>query len=137
MKKIRIYHIPAFIEKIIVVVSFLLVAIGSFSENFGISALLEDILIVGGFVLLLLYQSRVWWFKNYVEWNKKQIYLKLGAGKGIKLKFATLNSCILQKELLLIKLKNGETISISIKEYNRSEVQKLQLLFMENIIDKL
>ncbi|MBD0402329.1 hypothetical protein [Flammeovirga sp. EKP202] len=137
MKKIRIYHIPPFVEKIVLTISFLLVAIGSFSENFGISEFLENTFIVGGFVILLAYQSRVWWFKNYVEWNTKQIFLKLGNNKGLKLRFNTLNSCILQKDTLLIKLKNGETISIAIKEYNRKEVQELQLLLMENIIDKL
>ncbi|NME67963.1 hypothetical protein [Flammeovirga aprica] len=137
MKTIKIYNIPSYIEKIILGFSFLVVALGSFSDNFGISELLENILIIVGFGLLLLYQSRVWWFKDYVEWNKKQIYLKLGTGKGIKLKFSYLHSCVLQKEFLLLKLKNGETISISIKEYDRKQVQELQLLLMENIIDKL
>ncbi|WP_044205932.1 hypothetical protein [Flammeovirga sp. OC4] len=137
MKKIRIYNIPPFVEKIVLSISFLLVAIGSFSDNFGISEFLENTFIIGGFVILLVYQSRVWWFKDYVEWNTKQIFLKLGNNKGLKLRFNTLNSCILQKDTLLIKLKNGETISIAIKEYNRKEVQELQLLLMENIIDKL
>lgn len=135
--KIHIYKIPNWVEKILAVISFLLVGIGTCSESLGIPELIENILIITGFSFLLIYQSRVWWFKNYVEWNKEQILIKLKTQKSIRLKYKHLLSSILQKNKWIIKFKNGEILEISIEDLERADIQKLHFILMENIIHKL
>lgn len=137
MDNIKIVYIPHWVEKTIAAVSFILVAVGSFASSFSLSETTENVFIVLGFTFLLLYQSRVWWFKNYVEWNKQQIFLKLNGNKGIRLKFKTINSAVLDKNQLFIKLKNEQELDLPISNLNRKNLQEVHLIIMENAIQNL
>lgn len=57
-----------------------------------------------GFLLQALYFSRMFWFKNYIQWNKKGAVIRINSFTGKSLRFDKIKATKLnEKEMILTK----------------------------------
>lgn len=93
-------------------------------------------LIVIGFLAILVYLSRMFWFKNYVGYNKIGMLIKTHYIKSKSLKFCEVESLTINDKALKIKSLN-KTIEIKIKDILDSDINKLIEILIEYSNNKL
>lgn len=87
-----------------------------------------------GFLLQALFFSRMFWFKNYVQWNKKGAIIKINAWIGKSLRFEEISTTELIGKKLVITKNNGNTVTFDLTEIVESDIQKLKKIFLTNTI---
>lgn len=87
-----------------------------------------------GFLLQALYFSQMFWYKNYVQWNKKGINIKVNSFLGKSLSFDQVKTTELNEKTLTITKDNGKIIMIDLNEIAESDSQKLNEIIIKNTI---
>lgn len=94
--------------------------------NKGISGL--------GFLLQVLFFSRMFWYKNYVGWNKKGATIRINSILGKSIMFDNIKGVELDKKKLIITQKNGKNLMFDLNEIAESDTQKLNEILVKNAI---
>jgi hypothetical protein len=87
-----------------------------------------------GFLLQVIYFSRMFWFKNYIQWNKKGAVIKINSFIGKSLSFDEIKTTELNEKKLTITKVNGKIITFDLKEISESDTQKLNEIIVKNTI---
>lgn len=87
-------------------------------------------LIILGFLALMVYQSQMFWFKNYIGYNKIGIVIKTNYIKGKKLKFNEIKNLVIDAGVLKIKSRN-KTIEVKFKDILDTDINKLLEILTE------
>ncbi|AZQ65493.1 hypothetical protein EI427_25100 [Flammeovirga pectinis] len=134
MESIKILKISKWIRHAVAVLIFIIVLLGTLDLP---TKELSKPIIVFGFFLAMLYQSKILWFKHYVEWNKNYIVIKVNAKKALNITFSDIQSSVLKKDKLFLTKKDKEEVVIDLKNIKREDAQKLHFIMMENAISNL
>ena len=117
---------------LILSIIFLLVGIFEFipfenpKMNKGISGI--------GFLLQAIFFSRMFWYKNYVQWNKKGATIRINSILGKSIIFDNIKGTELDEKKLIITQKNGKKIMFDLNEIAESDTQKLNEIIVKNTI---
>mgnify|MGYP005872630381 CR=1 FL=1 len=95
---------------------------------------LNKYILKSGFLLQALYFSQMLWYKNFVQWNKKGINIRINSFFGKSLSFDQVKSTELNEKRLTIIKKNGDKITIDLNEIVDSDSQKLNEIIIKNTI---
>lgn len=87
-----------------------------------------------GFLLLTIYFSRMFWYKNYVQWNYKGIHIKIKSFIGKSISFEKIKENHFNKETITITKTNGKKITINLEGISKSDTEKLNKIITENMI---
>jgi len=87
-----------------------------------------------GFLLQALYWSKLFWFKNTVQWNKKGAVIRIKSIFGKSLRFDEIKSTELEEKIMTITKKDGTKIKFDIKEFEESDSHKLNEIMIKNTI---
>lgn len=87
-----------------------------------------------GFLLQALYFSKMFWYKNYVQWNKMGAVIRINSLFGKSFKFLEVQSTELNNKTLTITKINGEKITIDLNKISESDIQKLNEVIVKNTI---
>ena len=87
-----------------------------------------------GFLLQVLYFSKMFWYKNYVQWNKKGANIRVNSFWGKSLSFDQIKTTELNKKTLTITKNNGNKITLDLNEIAESDSQKLNEIIIKNTI---
>lgn len=87
-----------------------------------------------GFLLQAIYFSRMFWYKNYVQWNKKGANIRVNSFWGKSLNFEQIKATELNEKTLTITRTNGNKIIFNLNEIVDSDSQKLNEIIIENTI---
>ncbi len=87
-----------------------------------------------GFLLQTLYFSRMFWYKNYIQWNKKGAVIKINSFLGKSLSFNQIKTTELNEKKLIITKDNGKIITFDLNEITESDTQKLNEIIVKNTI---
>ena len=87
-----------------------------------------------GFLILTIYFSKMIWYKNYVQWNKKGIVIRIKSFLGKTLKFDKIKSTELNENRLIIIKTDGNKVQIDLTEIEKSDTQKLNEIILKNSI---
>lgn len=114
------------LDSLIVIIGFILFIIG-FTALFGIFN--EKLSSLAGLAaLLILYpQTKNFFFKNYIFWNKKGGSMKLNY-KSFSFQFEDIKNIAIENEKLLIDLKNGSSKEFSIIDINQEDLNNLLMI---------
>ncbi len=117
---------------LILSVIFLLVGIFEFIpfENPKINKGISGI----GFLLQALFFSRMFWYKNYVQWNKKGATIRINSILGKSIMFDNIKGTELNEKKLIITQKNGKKFMFDLNEIAESDTQKLNEIIVKNTI---
>mgnify|MGYP003609989001 CR=1 FL=1 len=85
----------------------------------------NEFLIKIGFLFQVLFFGRMFVYKNYVQWNKKGIYIKVNRFLGTNLSFDDIAKIDYQNDIILIKKKNDKEIPINLHNIHPSDTLNL------------
>lgn len=86
-----------------------------------------------GFLLQTIYFTKMFWFKNYIQWNKKGITIKLHIVTSITLIFNDISGCEIKDTTFIISLKYGNTYIFNVEHVVMEDVIKLQQIIENHI----
>ncbi|MCA0154545.1 hypothetical protein [Winogradskyella vincentii] len=87
-----------------------------------------------GFLLQALFFSRMFWYKNYVEWNKKGVTIRINSFLGKSIMFENIKKTELDDQKLVITQRNGKIFTFDLKEIAESDSKKLNEIIIKNTI---
>ncbi len=117
---------------VLLIISLLFIVFGSFEIiEFGYKKT-NRILIILGFLFQALFYSKMFWYKNYVEWNKIGMNIKLNKFIGKSIEFDFVKKVELENENLIITEKSGREILFNINNVEIKDVEKLVELIKLN-----
>ena len=85
-----------------------------------------------GFVILIIMLSKRFWYKNYVEYNKLGIVIKLNLITDKTLKFNEIDKIKINDDKLIVKLNSERKFEFNITDINSSDINKLLRILVEN-----
>jgi len=118
----------------ILILSVVLILIGSFELFDFKNPIINKSLTASGFFLQALFYSRFIWHKNYFQWNKKRTYIRINSWVGKSISFDQIKSTELNENDLIITKKNGNKYKIHLNNIVKSDVQKLNEILIKNTI---
>lgn len=103
-KKIQFDNMNNWIWIVILILSLIFILIGSFEliefENPKLNKSISAI----GFFLQVIYFSKMFWYKNYVQWNKKGVVVRINSFMGKTLRFDEIKKTeLIEKKLIITK----------------------------------
>ena len=121
-----------FITILVLSIVFLLVGIFEFIpfENPKINKRISGV----GFLLQALFFSRMFWYKNYIQWNKKGAVIRINSFIGKSLSFDQIKTTELNEKKLKITKTNGKIVTFDLDEIAESDTQKLNEIIVKNTI---
>ena len=84
-----------------------------------------------GYLYQAIFHSRMFWFKNYVQWNKTGILIRIKSFFGKSISFENVIDSKLENNILTIYEYNGKNYNFDLTEIDEKDSQKLS-----NIINK-
>jgi hypothetical protein len=91
-------------------------------------------LTVAGFILQIIYFSRMFWYKNYIQWNKKGAVIRINSWSGKSLSFNQIKKTELIDKKLIITKYNGSKVTFDLNKIVESDTQKLSEIIVKNTI---
>ena len=76
----------------------------------------------------------MFWYKNYVQWNKKGAVIRVNSWSGKSLSFDQIKKTELTEKKLIITKDNGKTVTFDLNEIAESDTQKLNEIIIKNTI---
>ena len=94
--------------------------------NKGLSAL--------GFLLQVVYFSRMFWFRNYVQWNRKGAVIKINTFLGKTITFDEVKKVELFENKIIIDKKDGSKVTFDLEDIETSDVEKLNEIIVRHAL---
>ncbi|MEP2280955.1 hypothetical protein [Maribacter sp.] len=133
-KKIHFDNMKSWIWIAILILSLVFILAGTFElfqfENPKLNKRISAV----GFFLQVIYFSKMFWYKNYVQWNKKGAVIKINTWSGKSLSFDQIKKTELIEKKLIITKDNGKTVTFDLNEIAESDTQKLNEIIVKNTI---
>lgn len=109
MEKIKFDNLQSKKVRIIIVLVFILSLIGVFKPFNLFSEEIYKWLFTTGLLVYSIFFSRMFWFKNYVQWNKKGIVIKINSwiGFGKSIRFDEIKSINFEGDTIELTLFGG------------------------------
>ena len=79
-----------------------------------------------GFLLEALFFSKLFWFKNFVQWNNLRAFIRIDSFWGKSLSFNKIKTTELNEKKLKIIKTNGKTVIFHLNEIMESGIKKLK-----------
>lgn len=78
-----------------------------------------------GFIILSIYNTRMFFFKNYVQWNKRGALIKIDSFMGKSFTFDNITGTELNAKTLIITQNNGKVTTFDLTDITENDTQKL------------
>ena len=111
--------------RLLIIFSIIFLFIGIFEIPIFNNSRFNELLIKIGFLFQVLFFGRMFVYKNYVQWNKKGIYIKVNRFLGTNLSFDDIAKIDYQNDIILIKKKNDKEIPINLHNIHPSDTLNL------------
>ena len=111
--------------RLLIIFSIIFLFIGIFEIPIFNNSRFNEFLIKIGFLFQVLFFGRMFVYKNYVQWNKKGIYIKVNRFLGTNLSFDDIAKIDYQNDTILIKKKNDKEILINLHNIHPSDTLNL------------
>ena len=81
-----------------------------------------------GYLSQAIFFSRMFWFKNYVQWNKKGIVVRIKSFFGKSISFENVKNSKLENNILTIYENNGKSYNFDLTEIDEKDSKKLNVI---------
>ena len=126
MKRIKFDNIQAnwFLTSLIVL-SLICLMVGSFELITFENPIINKRISAIGFASQALFFSRTFWYKNYLQWNKKGMFIRINSFSGKSIAFKTIESTKLENNLLTIYKNDGNSFAFDLSAIDENDSKKL------------
>lgn len=131
MKHIHFNRLNRFQSIVLLLIGLILILIGFYKDYLGEGSLWTTSSTVLGYLFFGLHFSKMFWYKNYVEWNKKGIVYKIKSRFGKTLRFNQIGDVVRKNNVLFITLIDGSLMEIDLHDVFSGDQEKLQEIFMK------
>lgn len=87
---------------------------------------------VFGYVLVIAISSQMFWYANYVQWNKRGILIRIKSFFGKNIKFNEIKAITLKNKKLIIRTTYDTEIEIELSHVVASDAIRLSEILKEN-----
>ncbi|WOD42177.1 hypothetical protein [Hwangdonia lutea] len=87
-----------------------------------------------GYLIVFGFSTQMFWYQNYVQWNKRGILIRIKSFFGKNIKFKEIKLCELNGKKLIITETYGNKIEIDLSHIIESDVEKLMNIINKNTI---
>jgi len=87
-----------------------------------------------GYLIVFGFSTQMFWYQNYVQWNKRGILIKIKSLFGKNIKFKEIKSSELNDKKLIIIETYGNKIEVDLSHIIESDVEKLMDIINKNTI---
>ena len=133
MKRIHFDTIRNWIWIVIVVLSVVFILSGTFEifefENPEINKRISFV----GFLLQVIYVTRVFWYKNYVLWNKRGAIIRINSFMNKSLNFDQIKTSELDEKKLILTKYNGSKVTFDMNNIAESDTHQLNNLILKHV----
>lgn len=114
-------------------ITLLIIASISFITGYGFFLDYENskITIIGFLIVIFLFSKR-FWYKNYVEYNKLGIVIKLHFVKDKTIKFREIDKIVINDNELKLSLSSDKELNFKLANIHDSDKNKLTRILVEN-----
>lgn len=134
MKRIHFDNMKNWIWISTLILALIFILIGSFEVFEFENPKTNNWISAVGFLLQLIYFTRIFWYKNYFQWNKKGAYIRINSFVGKTLKFDEIKTTELNEKKLTITKDNGKKVTFDLNDIAESDIQKLNEVVVKNTI---
>lgn len=134
MKRIHFENMKSWIWMSVLILSLVFILVGIFELIEFDNPKLNKRISAAGFLLQVVYYSKMFWHKNYVQWNKKGAVIRINSWIAKSIIFKQIKTTDLIENQLIITKKNKTKITFDLKEIEESDAQKLNQLILNNTI---
>jgi hypothetical protein len=126
MEQIKFDNLQSnWVLKIVVIVSLLCIVFGGFEiiefQNPRINKGIRTI----GYLSQTIYFTRMFWYKNYVQWNKKGLLIRTNSFWGKSIAFTAITTTQLENNVLTIHKTNGDCNVFDLKTIDPNDSKRL------------
>ena len=89
-----------------------------------------------GFLIVFGINSQMFWYRNYVQWNKRGIFIRIKSFLGKNITFKDIKSYELSNKILTLKLTNGNKIEIDLNHIVETDALKLHDIISKNTMSR-
>ncbi len=118
----------------ILILSLILIVFGTFEIIEIKNTKVNKLITVFGFLLQIVYYSKAFWYKNYMQWNKKATYIRINSWAGKTLSFDNIKKTELNENQLTITKQNGKKVTFDLDDIKETDSQKLNKIIVKNTI---
>ena len=137
MKRIHFDNMKSWIWISVLIISLVFILVGTFEiiefENPKLNKRISGV----GFLLQVVYYSKMFWHKNYVQWSKKGAVIRINSWTGKSLSFKQIKTTELNDKKLIITKKDETKVTFDLNEIAESDTQKLNEIIVKNTIANL
>ena len=114
-------------------IALLILASSCLLVGYGLISNYENGLLTSlGFVILIIMLSKRFWYKNYVEYNRFGIVIKLNLLTDRTIKFNEIDTIKIKDDKLIMKLNSERKFEFKITDIDSSDLNKLLRILIEN-----
>ena len=95
---------------------------------------INKVLTTTGFLLQVIYFSRMFWYKNYVQWNKKGAVIKINSFNSKSLSFDEVIKTEINDKKLIVTTINEKITTFNLSNIIKSDVQRLNDIIVNNSV---
>ncbi|MBC5840536.1 hypothetical protein H8R23_03885 [Flavobacterium sp. F-380] len=133
MKKIHFNHLRfKHWSTFVILLAFLCIVFGFFEIVAFTNPEINKKVSALGYILTAIYYSKMFWYRNYVEWNKLGMNIKLNKWISKSISFDEVSEVLLTDSTLTIIEKSGFKKNFQIDTINSEDVAKLIRIINEN-----
>ncbi len=119
----------------LLILSVVLIIVGTFEliafDNPKINGFINAV----GFILNATYFSKIFWYKNYVQWNDKGILIKINSFIGKSISFKDITGVRLDGKELIITKTNQIRACFDLSHIIKSDVEKLYQIIDDHSLE--
>ena len=119
---------------VLILLSLIFILVGFFEPFEFENPKIYKYLSVTGYLLQSLYFSKLFWYKNTVQWNDKGIVIRIKSFLGKSLRFDEIKATELNEKILTLNKTDGRKITVDLNEFSNSDTQKLNEIMIKNTI---
>lgn len=86
------------------------------------------------YFLQALFLSKLFWFKNIVQWNAKGIVIRINSFLGKSLRFDEITATEFNERIITLTTTNGRKVLIDLNKIADDDALKLNKIIIENTI---
>lgn len=126
MKRIYFDDMSNKIWKWLSVLALILIINGAFEIFILINPFIHKVFYIIGFLIPVIFFGKMLFHRNYVQWNKKGILIRLNARiGGVSMKYKEIESVNELNDTIMIEKKNGVSHELDASGIDSSDIKRL------------
>lgn len=92
----------------------------------------NGLLSAAGFLLQIIILSKILWYKNFVQWNKKGIVIKTNSFKSKTITFEDIKTIIPENDIIKLELQSKSDKKIKLRDIHEDDINRLIRILVEH-----